>query len=319
MRKIIGIITLLFISELASARTQAEKLNLINKMFTILYEKVEDADLRYESIFPITVVRIESQDDDVDKIISYIPTKAPDGKLADINICYECINGSLELSNDEIRFDKGGDLVKKRTKTNMTIIENDFGFVYRITSTKDSLIVDAGTIATGISLENRTEKKFSYYKNQERQFEGRGIYHSMFDLAIYPNPHIAWNYLEQWGEYNEYLSGFSLSIAGPGLGLGGAIFKALPSKPKFLVGAKLYANLFNVLQRTVTGDTGSEEEEQESEEDEEDEERGPPDGVLSDNLVTLAIQVRYELLDNGRLGLIAFANTDLQFGIGLSF
>ena len=81
--------------------------------------------------------------------------------------------------------------------TNMTIIENDFGFVYRITSTKDSLIVDAGTIATGISLENRTEKKFSYYKNQERQFEGRGIYHSMFDLAIYPNPHIAWNYLEQ--------------------------------------------------------------------------------------------------------------------------
>ena len=127
--------------------------------------------------------------------------------------------------------------------------------------------------------------------------------------------HIAWNYLEQWGEYNEYLSGFSLSIAGPGLGLGVAVFKAIPANPKLLVGAKLYANVFNVLQRTITGDTGADEEEEtETEDEEEEEERGPPDGVISDNLMTLTIQVRYELLDNGRLGLIAFANTDAQFG-----
>jgi hypothetical protein len=304
---------------MALARTQAEKLNLMNKLFTILYEKIEDADLRYENIFPITVVRIESEDDDIGQLISYIPTRSPDGKIADINICYECISGSLQLSAEKINFEQGGSLNTKPTKTNMTIIENKFGFVYRLSSTSDSQIVDAATVTKGPSLENRSEKKFSYYKNQERQYEGRSIYHSMFDFAVYPNPHIAWSYLEQWGEYNEYLSGFSLSLAGPGLGLGVAIFKALSSNPKLLVGTKVYANVFNVLQRTITGDSNSEEEETETEEGEEEEERGPPDGVISDNLITVAIQVRYELLDNGRLGIIAFANTDASFGVGLSF
>lgn len=318
MRKIICFLLLLLLSERSIARTQAEKLTLINKMFTILYEKIEDADLRYENIFPITIVRIESKDEDIEQIISYIPTKSPDGKLADINICFECISGSLELSESELNFSQGGSLNKTPSETNMTIIENDFGFVYRLSSTSNSQIVDAGTITEGPSLENRSEKKFSYYKNQERQYENRSIYHSMFDFAIYPNPHIAWSYLEQWGEYNEYLSGFSLSIAGPGLGLGVGLFKALSSNPKLLIGTKVYANVFNVLQRTITGDTDSEEEESE-EEDEDEEERGPPDGVISDNLMTLTIQVRYELLDNGRLGLIAFANTDASFGVGFSF
>lgn len=319
MKTIFSLLFILCISDMALARTQAEKLNLMNKLFTILYEKIEDADLRYENIFPITVVRIESEDDDIGQLISYIPTRSPDGKIADINICYECISGSLELSAEEINFEQGGSLNKKPTKTNMTIIENKFGFVYRLSSTSDSQIVDAATVTKGPSLENRTEKKFSYYKNQERQYEGRSIYHSMFDFAVYPNPHIAWSYLEQWGEYNEYLSGFSLSLAGPGLGLGVAIFKALSSNPKLLVGTKVYANVFNVLQRTITGDSNSEEEETETEEGEEEEERGPPDGVISDNLITVAIQVRYELLDNGRLGIIAFANTDASFGVGLSF
>lgn len=319
MKTIFSLLFILCVSDMALARTQAEKLNLMNKLFTILYEKIEDADLRYENIFPITVVRIESEDDDIGQLISYIPTRSPDGKIADINICYECISGSLQLSAEEINFEQGGSLNTKPTKTNMTIIENKFGFVYRLSSTSDSQIVDAATVTKGPSLENRTEKKFSYYKNQERQYEGRSIYHSMFDFAVYPNPHIAWSYLEQWGEYNEYLSGFSLSLAGPGLGLGVAIFKALSSNPKLLVGTKVYANVFNVLQRTITGDSNSEEEETETEEGEEEEERGPPDGVISDNLITVAIQVRYELLDNGRLGIIAFANTDASFGVGLSF
>ena len=66
--KIIGIITL-YLSELASARTQAEKLNLINKMLLSCMKRLK-MQIRYESIFH-NGCKNRKQDDDVDKIYTF--------------------------------------------------------------------------------------------------------------------------------------------------------------------------------------------------------------------------------------------------------
>ena len=67
---------------------------------------------------------------------------------------------------------------------------------------------------------------------------GEGITHAFVDIGLYPGQHISGDWVEQWGPDNRQLSGLSVSLFDPVLGIGAAHYWVLPFGES-LVGAKL--------------------------------------------------------------------------------
>ena len=72
----------------------------------------------------------------------------------------------------------------------------------------------------------------------ERRNRGEGITHAFVDIGLYPGQHISGDWVEQWGPNNRQLSGLSVSLFDPVLGIGAAHYWVLPFGES-VVGAKL--------------------------------------------------------------------------------
>ena len=72
----------------------------------------------------------------------------------------------------------------------------------------------------------------------ERRNRGEGITHAFVDIGLYPGQHISGDWVEQWGQNNRQLSGLSVSLFDPVLGIGAAHYWVLPFGES-VVGAKL--------------------------------------------------------------------------------
>ena len=76
------------------------------------------------------------------------------------------------------------------------------------------------------------------YENLSDATEGEGITHAFVDIGLYPGQHISGDWVEQWGQNNRQLSGLSVSLFDPVLGIGAAHYWVLPFGES-VVGAKL--------------------------------------------------------------------------------
>ena len=57
---------------------------------------------------------------------------------------------------------------------------------------------------------------------------GDSINHSMIDMGLFPTPHLSLSWAEQWGESNRNLTGLSLSLFTPVLGIGANYYRVFP-------------------------------------------------------------------------------------------
>src|SRR5690606_36022353 len=92
------------------------------------------------------------------------------------------------------------------------------GLALRIADLATGMVLVAETIHNGQSTMPAAVHGYNVARLSDARARGTLIKHSVFDVAFYPQPHMAWSWLEQWGDYNQHLSGIGVSLVNPVLG-----------------------------------------------------------------------------------------------------
>jgi hypothetical protein len=152
-------------------------------------------------------------------------------------------NGPLSLGElGKVKQNPAYEVAKSLT----TIRETPSGVEIRIMDLTDGrLLVQIMADST----EKLTDvKRAGFYGiERERRLRGESLNYAFINLGLYPNPVVQLEFLEQWGERNEHLSGVGLSLVGPLVALGGVYHYPVPSVPKFNVAGAIYLPLANAL------------------------------------------------------------------------
>jgi len=173
--------------------------------------------------------------------------------------------------------------------------EHRRGVAIRIVDLATGRVLFAQNLDPALSEVERSDKRYRMAAELERRARGDGLTHVLFDVAVYPEPHISMDISDQFGRTNANLGGFTLSALDPTIGVGAHYFRRLPINDT-LVGAKLIVSMPTSLSRVF--DQGN-------------------DFDLIDPLLTAVGVVRVPF-GRSNFGAVLTASTNGAFGLGLT-
>jgi hypothetical protein len=180
-------------------------------------------------------------------------------------------------------------------RTAIWLDETAEGVSLRIVDLDNSRILLAENFDAAMRGAARTRRNLALIRELDRRARGDSITHTFFDVTIYPGQHVSLDWTDQWGDTNANLSGFSLSLFDPVLGVGGAYYRVIPSALNISVGAKLLMSVPTSLVQGITGESVE----------------------LIDPLLTAVFMVRLPIA-RSNYGITFSASTNGQVGIGIS-
>jgi hypothetical protein len=180
-------------------------------------------------------------------------------------------------------------------RTAIWLDETAEGVSLRIVDLDNSRILLAENFDAAMRGAARTRRNLALIRELDRRARGDSITHTFFDVTIYPGQHVSVDWTDQWGDTNANLSGFSLSLFDPVLGVGGAYYRVIPSALNISVGAKLLMSVPTSLVQGITGESVD----------------------LIDPLLTAVFMVRLPIA-RSNYGITFSASTNGQVGIGIS-
>ena len=180
-------------------------------------------------------------------------------------------------------------------RTAIWLDETAEGVSLRIVDLDNSRILLAENFDAAMRGAARTRRNLALIRELDRRARGDSITHTFFDVTIYPGQHVSLDWTDQWGDTNANLSGFSLSLFDPVLGVGGAYYRVIPSALNISVGAKLLMSVPTSLVQGITGESVD----------------------LIDPLLTAVFMVRLPIA-RSNYGITFSASTNGRVGIGIS-
>jgi hypothetical protein len=180
-------------------------------------------------------------------------------------------------------------------RTAIWLDETPDGVSLRIIDLHNSRILLAENFDAAMTDQARTRRNLSLVRELDRRARGDSITHVFFDVTVYPGQHISTDWVDQWGDTNANLTGFSLSLFDPVLGVGGAYYRVIPSALNITVGAKLLMSVPTGLVRGISGE----------------------DVDLLDPLLTGVFMVRVPIA-RSNYGITFSASTNGRVGVGFS-
>ena len=180
-------------------------------------------------------------------------------------------------------------------RTAIWLDETAEGVSLRVVDLDNSRILLAENFDAAMRGAARTRRNLALIRELDRRARGDSITHTFFDVTIYPGQHVSLDWTDQWGDTNANLSGFSLSLFDPVLGVGGAYYRVIPSALNISVGAKLLMSVPTSLVQGITGESVD----------------------LIDPLLTAVFMVRLPIA-RSNYGITFSASTNGQVGIGIS-
>jgi hypothetical protein len=112
-------------------------------------------------------------------------------------------------------------------------------------------IVDGAVVwqflANGSENLNHSKRRLRLVTEMERRKRGEALAYTFIELGFYPSPMAHISFLEQWGSYNEHLSGVMLSLVGPTISLGIDYRYLIPQNPRVQIGWALLFPLQNAI------------------------------------------------------------------------
>lgn len=272
--------------------------------------RVEDGGLTLKELVPAIVVSVTP---------AFEETKAwyPNAALAalvrvfgsaSLRSCEACMaprlyveQGQLEqlttrLGTEEItRLDESARGSAAPARTAIWLDETVQGVSLRIIDLKNSRIVLAENFDPMLVEPTRTRRNFSLARELERRARGDSIAHTFFDVTMFPGQHVSLDWTEQWGDTNSNLSGVSVSLFDPVLGVGVAYYRVVPNALNIMVGAKVLMSVPTALVINITGEQQQ----------------------LLDPLLTGVLLVRVPIA-NSNYGVTLSASTNGRVGVGFS-
>jgi hypothetical protein len=203
---------------------------------------------------------------------------------------------ALNLGAAEItRLDEANRGSSAPARTAIWLDETTEGVSLRIIDLHNSRILLAENFDAAMRGPARTRRNLSLIRELDRRARGDSLTHSFFDVTVYPGQHVSTDWVDQWGDTNANLSGFSVSLFDPVLGVGGAYYRIIPSAFNLTVGAKVLMSLPTGLVRGIAGG----------------------DVDLIDPLLTAVFMVRVPIA-RSNYGITFSASTNGRVGVGFS-
>jgi hypothetical protein len=291
---------------LAQRETTREALARLEEVLEL---RIDDGVLMERDVLPALIVSTvplyeESQ--------NWFPTAAIASlmrvfKRSGLRVCEACMAPRTHVNGDRVDMSSGAVAIddvarldeslrgsSQPARTAIWLDENEGGVAIRIVDLRTSRILFAENIDPELSEDTRTKERFKEAQELERRARGDSITQTFLDATIYPGQHFSLDWTEQWGDTNQNLSGVSISLYDPIVGLGASYYRAIETFHA-LVGVKILMSVPTALVRAISNE----------------------DVDVIDPLLTGVFMLKVPF-GSSNYGAVLSASTNGQVGIGLS-
>ncbi len=216
--------------------------------------------------------------------------------------CPDCGLNRVYVAKDQRLTIQSGDLsmgefsqIKKNTlyekaRAIAFVEETSSGVYMKIVSLDDGQILFAHLADSSKNLDH-AKPYLHFNKEYERRLRGEALSYMFVNLGLMPFSSftLQLEWLEQWGTYNQHISGIALSLMNPIVALGPSYHYLLRSNPKINFGGTLFVALPKLISES---------------------------GVSLTNALVLQATAHYAL--GSSFGVFIYANTDKNFGVGFN-
>ncbi|MED5370585.1 MAG: hypothetical protein VX899_06215 [Myxococcota bacterium] len=204
-------------------------------------------------------------------------------------------SGPVSLS-EVMRLDDNTRGSSPAARTGVWLKELPSGVSIRIVDLNTGRVVFATNVDPMLIENERSRRNYTLAQELDRRARGDSLTHVFVDAALWPGQHLAVDFTDQWGPTNNNLSGVSVTLFDPILGIGGSYYRVLPIGD-VMVGGKAVLSLPTAIVRAV---------------DTSDEQVDVIDPLLS------AVGVVRVPFGRGNYGVVMTLSTNGQFGLGIS-
>lgn len=185
-------------------------------------------------------------------------------------------------------------------KSAVWIDELRTGVSIKIIDLATSQVIFASNIDPNFIEKKNTKRMYKLAEEYERRARGDSLTQAFVDVGMYPGQHISFDWTDQWGKRNQFLTGVTISLFDPLLGIG-ISFATRIKLLNIALGSKVIISLPTALIRSFGND-------------------GITDGEVFDPLLTATAfaRVPVPLLKNPNYGLFVSISTNGEFGLGVS-
>lgn len=291
----------------AQRETSRDALLRLEEALTI---GLEDHDLTMQELVPVIVVSAKPA---FEETKAWYPTQALATLIhvfgkSGLRSCEACMaprvrveGGHLEERSTDAdaaeitRFDEASRGRSEPAKTAIWLDETPSGVSLKIVDLKNSRIVYAENFDPGLVERATTRRNWTLSRELERRSRADSLTHTFIDVTLYPGQHVSLDWTEQWGATNANLSGVSLSIFDPVVGVGACYYRVIPEALNLSIGAKVLVSVPTALIQAFSR-SGAQ---------------------VLDPLLTAVLVVRLPIASSN-YAVTATVSTNLRVGIGIS-
>lgn len=252
----------LSLTALASPETTREALDRLSEVLEL---RMEDGALAQRDLVPAILVHAEPRyEASADWLaVSSIEVLSRALGPGNLRVCEACMSPRAfvgdksfvyqtgPISIEEIvRLDDQARGESQPAKAAIWIDEHRGGIAVRIVDLATSRVLFAQNIDPMLVESANTERMYTLTEELERRARGDSLTQAFVDLAVYPRQHISLDWTDQWGKTNANLSGVTVSVLDPIIGIGASHYRRTPLI-NTLVGAKLIVSIPTALVRIV--------------------------------------------------------------------
>ena len=284
----------------------------LERLEEILELRIEEGLFSREDVVPAILVSAEPR---YEVSETWFATRAIEvlgkafGGNSGLRLCEACMaprawveDGSLTYQTGPVGLDEivrldaqsRGDASPARTA--VWIDEHRGGVSIRIVDLRTGGVVFAQNIDPYLVENANSARMASLSEELERRARGGALTQTFVDFVLYPGQHVAIDVTDQWGKTNANMSGMTLSLFDPIVGIGAVHYHRVKLL-NILVGAKGIVSLPTAVARSF-GD-------------------GIGDIDVLDPLLT-AVAVTRVPFGRSNYGLVVSASTNGEFGVGIS-
>ena len=157
----------------------------------------------------------------------------------------------LDIYNGELSLGELGRLQRDHrysaAKALTVIQETPSGVQVRITSLTDGRLIWS-RLADSSERLDQVKPWTNFAAERDRRLRGESLSYVFINLGLYPNPLFQLEFIEQWGDRNQHLSGVAISLLNPNASVGVVYHYMMPKLRRLHLGGSLYFPLQNLAQ-----------------------------------------------------------------------
>ena len=300
----------LFFGGAAQADPDATR-DAFDRLEEILELRIDDGLLRKEDLSPALLVSARPRYVDTEgwfgaRAIEVLQNTLGEGSL---RLCEACMAPRMIVQDGVMVYQAGpvtiDEIVRlddqlrgesEPARVAVYIDETAYGLAVKIVDLRTGAVRYAGNVDPNLFENESSHRTYKQAAELERRARGDSVTQVFIDAGLFPGQHISVDWSDQWGKYNCHLTGVTLSIFDPILGLG-ANYAYVTPLLNTAVGGKLILSLPTGLVRAVGNQQG-------------------PTEVI-DPLITAVLTVRVPI-GRSNYGVLATVSTNGQFTLGIS-